>query len=70
MANLEDALLIVEACLSGILHHTYRLPRHHELQDLVGSGNTFVYAECPTGAGNWDHGKDCMVFGREDGMLV
>lgn len=70
VANLEDALLIVEACLSGILYHISRFPRQHELQDLIGSGNTFVYAELPTGKGNWDHGKDWMVLGREDGVLV
>lgn len=70
VANLEDALLIVEACLSGILYHIFRFPRQHELQDLIGSGNVFVYAEIPTGKGNWDHGKDWMVLGREDGVLV
>lgn len=70
VANLEDALLIVEACLSGILYHMNRFPQQHELQDLIGSGNTFVYAEFPTGKGNWDHGKDWMVLGREDGVLV
>ena len=29
-----------------------------------------MYAELPTGKGNWDHGKDWMVLGREDGVLV
>ena len=70
VANLEDALLVVEACLSGTMHHLYRFPRDDELQDLVGSGNTFVFAEFVTGKGDWDHGKSWMVLGREDGILI
>ena len=70
VANLEDALLVVEACLSGVMYHIYRFPRQDELQSLVGSGNTFVYAEIPTGKGDWDHGKTWMVLRREDGILV
>ena len=57
VADLEDARLIVEACLSGTLYHIFRFPRQHKLQDLLGSGNVFVYAEIPIGKGNWDHGK-------------
>ena len=70
VANSEDALLVVEACLSGKMHHISRFPRQNELQGLVQSGNTFVYADVPTGKGDWDHGKNWMVLGREDGILI
>ena len=70
MANLEDALVIVEACLSEVLHHIFRSPRQRKLQDLICSGNTFVYAEIPTDAGNWDDGKDWKFLGREDRFFV
>ena len=51
-------------------HHIYRFPRQDELQGLVGSGNTFVFAEVPTGKGDWDHGKTWIILGREDGILI
>ena len=70
VTNLEDALLVVEACLSGAMYHIYRFPRQDELQGLVGSGNTYVYAEIPTGKGDWGHGQTWMVLGREDGILI
>jgi len=65
VTKLED-----EACLSGELDHIHRFPQQHEIQDLIGSGNIFVYAEFSTGKGNWDHGKDWMVLGRDGGVLV
>ena len=48
VANREDALLIIEACLSGALHHIFRFPRQRKLQDLIRSGNIFLYAEIAT----------------------
>ena len=70
VANLNDALLVVEACLSGTMHHISRFPRQNELPSLVRSGNTFVYAEVPTGEGDWDHGKSWMILGHEDGLYI
>ena len=70
MMNLEDALLVVEACLSGIMHHIYWFPQQNELQGVVSSGNTFVYAEAATSREDWDYGKIWMAFSHENGIFI
>ncbi len=70
IATKQDQYLLLEACLSGVLHHIPRFPRTNELQHVVRSGNIFIYAEIPTGTGDWEDGKDWMFLGREDGFLV
>ncbi|KAF4444063.1 Sge1 [Fusarium acutatum] len=48
-----DALLIFEACLSGTLLHVPRRPHDRERQDLIKSGNIFVYEEHASGIKRW-----------------
>ncbi|KAI1046291.1 hypothetical protein LB505_008502 [Fusarium chuoi] len=48
-----DALLIFEACLSGTLSHVPRRPHDRERQDLIKSGNIFVYEEHASGIKRW-----------------
>lgn len=65
-----DALLIVEACLSGTLGHIPRFPLHNEREEILGSGNVYVYADVPTGAGVWDDGKEWVECGSLGTMIV
>ncbi|PNP59946.1 hypothetical protein FNYG_14740 [Fusarium nygamai] len=48
-----DALIIFEACLSGTLLHVPRRPHDRERQDLIKSGNIFVYEEHASGIKRW-----------------
>ena len=70
IATKRDACLLLQACLSGQLHHTSRLPWEDELQNVVCSGNIFVYTDIHTGTGRWNDGRDWAFLGREDGFLV
>ncbi len=66
----RDALLIVEACLSGKLNHIPRFPLHNEREEIVGSGNVYVYADVSTGEGVWDDGKEWVECGPLGTMIV
>ena len=70
IATKQDACLLLEGCLSGKLHHIPRFPWENEGQHVVRSGNTFVYAEVPTGAGSWNDGRSWTLLGHEDVFLV
>ncbi|KAF4450583.1 hypothetical protein F53441_6244 [Fusarium austroafricanum] len=48
-----DALVVFEACLSGQLNHVPRRPHDRERQDLIRSGNIFVYEEHASGIKRW-----------------
>lgn len=51
-----DILILVEACLQGLLPHTARKPYPEESNSLVEAGNTFVYEENASGFQEWnDH---------------
>ena len=66
----RDALLIVEACLSGLLGHIPRFPLHNEQEELVCGGNVYVYADVPTGEGVWDDGKEWIKCESLGTMIV
>ncbi|KAF5663661.1 hypothetical protein FHETE_7366 [Fusarium heterosporum] len=48
-----DATIVFEACLSGRLNHVPRRPHDRERQDLIKSGNVFVYEENASGIKRW-----------------
>ncbi|KAM3548960.1 hypothetical protein ARSEF4850_009113 [Beauveria asiatica] len=51
-----DALVLFESCLDGILNHVPRRPHDRERQDLIKSGNIFVYEEHSSGIKRWTDG--------------
>lgn len=51
-----DALLLFEACLTGRLTHVPRRPHDRERQDLIQSGNVFIYEEHASGIKRWTDG--------------
>ncbi|EXA45922.1 hypothetical protein FOQG_06074 [Fusarium oxysporum f. sp. raphani 54005] len=53
IGDTTDALIIFEACLSGKLFHVPRRPHDRERQDLIKSGNIFVYEEHASGIKRW-----------------
>ncbi len=66
----HDVLLLVEACLQGVLHHIPGHPQPAELQCLFQSGNIFVYEENSSGITKW---KDGLVWREEylkDGLRI
>ena len=52
----KDALLIFEACFSGQLAHCFRRPHDRERNQLIVSGNVFVYEEATSGIKRWTDG--------------
>ncbi|KAI0976053.1 Gti1/Pac2 family-domain-containing protein [Xylaria arbuscula] len=56
VASTMDALIIFEACLSGVLAHVPRRPHDRERPDLIKSGNIFVYEEHSSGVKRWTDG--------------
>lgn len=51
-----DALVLFEACLSGQLNHVPRRLQDSERQDLIKSGNVFIYVEHASGIKRWTDG--------------
>jgi hypothetical protein len=51
-----DALVVLEACLSGILHHIPRRPHDRERANIITSGNVFIYEENASGIKRWTDG--------------
>ncbi|KAK3179675.1 Global transcription regulator sge1 [Lecanicillium sp. MT-2017a] len=51
-----DALILFEACLTGILSHVPRRPHDRERQDLIKSGHVFIYEEHASGIKRWTDG--------------
>ena len=45
----KDALIIFEACFTGQLAHCFRRPHDRERNQLIVSGNVFVYEEATSG---------------------
>nr|XP_036584885.1 camp independent regulatory protein [Colletotrichum truncatum]KAF6794535.1 camp independent regulatory protein [Colletotrichum truncatum] len=56
VASTLDALVLFEACLSGALLHVPRRPHDRERQDLIKSGNVFIYEEHSSGIKRWTDG--------------
>lgn len=68
----QDKSSIIDACLSGDLHHIPRFPQQHELRHLIRSGNIFVLQIIQLGTdigmmakvGHlWDGKMDCISNG-------
>ncbi|KAL7945715.1 Gti1/Pac2 family domain-containing protein [Trichoderma barbatum] len=56
VATTWDALLLFEACLQGHINHVPRRPHDRERQDLISSGNIFIYEEHASGIKRWTDG--------------
>lgn len=56
IASTRDALIIIEACLTGRLNHIGRRPRESEEAILPSSGNIFVYESRSSGITSWQDG--------------
>jgi hypothetical protein len=56
IATTEDALILFEACLRGLLPSVLRRPKDHERDSLAQSGNVFIYGEEATGIKRWTDG--------------
>ncbi|KAF4471704.1 Gti1 Pac2 family [Fusarium albosuccineum] len=56
IASTTDALVLFGACLSGSLKHIPRRIHNHEYQDLIRSGNVFIYEEHSSGIKIWTDG--------------
>ncbi len=56
IASTLDALILFEACLGGVLNHVPRRPHDRERQDLIKSGNIFIYEEHSSGIKRWTDG--------------
>ncbi|OCL05762.1 hypothetical protein AOQ84DRAFT_298311, partial [Glonium stellatum] len=52
----QDALVIIEACLSGKLSHVPRRPHDKERGEQIKSGSIFVYEENASGIKRWTDG--------------
>lgn len=52
----KDALIIFEACFNGSLAHCFRRPHDRERNQLIVSGNVFVYEEATSGIKRWTDG--------------
>ena len=51
-----DALVLFEACLMGRMNHVPRRPHDRERDDLIRSGNVFIYEEHSSGIKRWTDG--------------
>ncbi|KAI1268451.1 Gti1/Pac2 family-domain-containing protein [Xylariaceae sp. FL1019] len=51
-----DALILFECCLSGRLLHVARRPHDRERNQLIKSGNVFIYEEHSSGIKRWTDG--------------
>lgn len=56
VASTHDALILFEACLTGVLHHVPRRPHDRERSHLVRSGSVFIYEENSSGIKRWTDG--------------
>ncbi|PGH04729.1 hypothetical protein AJ79_07008 [Helicocarpus griseus UAMH5409] len=56
VSTTQDALILFEACLTGVLHHVPRRPHDRERSQLVKSGSVFIYEENASGIKRWTDG--------------
>lgn len=56
ISSTMDALLLFEACLDGHLTHVPRRPHDREREELIRSGNVFIYEEHSSGIKRWTDG--------------
>ena len=65
-----DAILIVEACLLGGLHHLPRRPHDRERQGLIQSGAVFVYERNASGITRFTDGRKWGPSRGRDNFLI
>lgn len=51
-----DALVLFEACLTGLIAHVPRRPHDREREHVIKSGNIFIYEESTSGIKRWTDG--------------
>lgn len=56
VATTKDALILFEACLSGVRNHVPRRPHDRERAQLIRSGCVFIYEENASGIKRWTDG--------------
>lgn len=56
IANTHDALLLFQACISGLLPQVSRRPHDRERGDLIRSGTVFIFNEQSSGIKRWTDG--------------
>lgn len=56
LSSTLDALVLIEACLQGLLSHVPRRPQDRERPELIRSGNIFIYEENASGIKRWTDG--------------
>ncbi|KAM0513471.1 hypothetical protein ACHAPE_007733 [Trichoderma viride] len=56
IATTLDGIILFEACLQGRIPHVPRRPHDRERQDLIASGNVFIYEEHASGIKRWTDG--------------
>ncbi|KAK0755996.1 hypothetical protein N5P37_011465 [Trichoderma harzianum] len=56
VATTWDALLLFELCLQGHINHVPRQLNDRERQELISSGNIFIYEEHASGIKRWTDG--------------
>ncbi|KAH6603415.1 gti1 pac2 family [Trichoderma cornu-damae] len=56
ISNTIDSLILFESCLHGRLNHVPRRPHDRERQELITSGNVFIYEEHASGIKRWTDG--------------
>ncbi|ORY69483.1 Gti1/Pac2 family-domain-containing protein [Pseudomassariella vexata] len=56
IATTMDALILFEACLTGQMSHVPRRPHDRERNQLIVSGNVFIYEEHSSGIKRWTDG--------------
>ncbi|KAI9800115.1 MAG: hypothetical protein M1833_003442 [Piccolia ochrophora] len=66
----RDALLLLDACLLGALHHLPRRPYQYELSVLIRSGSVFIYEENASGILEWTDGAHWIPVGKEGDFCV
>jgi len=65
-----DLLILVEACLQGLLPHTARKPYPEESNSSVEAGNTFIYEENASGFREWNGHLPWISMERGVGLEV
>ncbi|KAH9205057.1 Gti1/Pac2 family-domain-containing protein, partial [Leptodontidium sp. 2 PMI_412] len=56
VASTQDALLLFEACLSGVLNHITQRPHVRERVNLIKTGYVFIYEEHSSCIKRWTDG--------------
>ncbi|KAH7303732.1 gluconate transport inducer 1/Pac2, partial [Stachybotrys elegans] len=70
IGSVEDANLLLDACIQGSLRQLSRRLRADEQEDLIKSGSTFVYNEALSNIKRWTDGRSWSPRYNLDGFLI